>query len=862
MRRLSVLLLFLITGVAFADPTSSLPHFFEISSDDQSVQLLTMLFGQVGTVLNGSAGILGDMFRKFNEAMLVLNVFVVGYTVLTGVLNTAHEGEFLGKNYNSIWIPIRAVLGIGLLVPTGSGYCLLQIIMMWIVLQGVGAADSVWTVAVKSINHAGSVVSTTDRGSSAEMPWYYYGAKDALWLSTAAGVGTEDPGPTAAQGVINAWKTTAGMVGKGVNPWEITLDANSKTLAANILQAQICMHTTYKNNAQGTSSSDNVAPIVTGQGTGLITYSFPAYTGSPTEVGAVDNHGCGQLSYYTPEHSGLSNKTKPGYYVTRALKTEIPEIITTLNATAKEFTYDCQLQKASKATNECITGKDPIGTAANSLAASLDEARASFESSQDISGPYKYILDQAVSKGWATAGAYYKYVAVGNDQVIDMGDMSKYTNFSSKGDSYYAGYDDAGRTLQQTLVENDPNAKANLSDMFTHWMQMTTETVTGAFAATGLTNSPAMPFNVIGNVVVYMLSAAVTGHTPVQIMSGAMFANKQDPISNVQMFGAHLIMISELLFEEMLMLTFAIVAIGAAGCAGGGMFYWIIAVTFKIFSLFFMLLGMLFVSGLVMEVYIPMIPYLIFFFGVLGWLIAVIETMLAAPLVAIGIAYPEGHQMLGRADPAVMLITNVFIRPTFMVFGFIAGIILSYVAIDFLNRTFEFVLLTNAQQPAVAVGTKRLFGTVTQNSILVPREGIGPFETITYLVIYIGTIMVIINKCFALIHVIPDQVLRWIGNQHQFGDSAQDEKDVAQTAKTGAGQASQAYQAGGQMAGQASKAAGSAAGSMMGSGGMDDAGADQALENVGGATDDGGGDDPPPGGGGDMTGGDAPGPPV
>ena len=49
---------------------------------------------------------------------------------------------------------------------------------------------------------------------------------------------------------------------------------------------------------------------------------------------------------------------------------------------------------------------------------------------------------------------------------------------------------------------------------------------------------------------------------------------------------------------------------------------------------------------------------------------------------------------------------------------------------------------------------------------------------------------------------------------------------------------------------------------MMGSGGMDDAGADQALENVGGATDDGGGDDPPPGGGGDMTGGDAPGPPV
>src|SRR3990167_9445363 len=85
--------------------------------------------------------ILGRMFSVFNTIVMTVGAFVVVYVTVVGVMMTAHEGEFMGKKWNNIWIPIRTVLGIGALVPTASGYSGLQIIMMWVIIQGIGAAD-------------------------------------------------------------------------------------------------------------------------------------------------------------------------------------------------------------------------------------------------------------------------------------------------------------------------------------------------------------------------------------------------------------------------------------------------------------------------------------------------------------------------------------------------------------------------------------------------------------------------------------------------------------------------------------------------------------------------------------------------
>ena len=93
-------------------------------------------------------------------------------------------------------------------------------------------------------------------------------------------------------------------------------------------------------------------------------------------------------------------------------------------------------------------------------------------------------------------------------------------------------------------------------------------------------------------------------------------------------------------------------------------------------------LGSLLAVGGLLAVYLPLLPFIYFLFGVLSWFVAVIESMVAAPIVALGIIHPEGHDFWGKAEPAVMLMLNVFLRPSLMLFGLVAGLFLSYVYVQ------------------------------------------------------------------------------------------------------------------------------------------------------------------------------------
>lgn len=153
---LTVLLCLFYPILALADSTGS---FFTPPPSDYSVIFLGNMFGIVDGVLHGSGGqIMGKMFLVFNSAVLALGGCVITYTVIVGTMNTSHEGQFLGQKWSSIWIPVRAVAGMALLIPKASGYCLMQIFIMWIVVQGVGAADKVWAAALDYLNLGGVFV--------------------------------------------------------------------------------------------------------------------------------------------------------------------------------------------------------------------------------------------------------------------------------------------------------------------------------------------------------------------------------------------------------------------------------------------------------------------------------------------------------------------------------------------------------------------------------------------------------------------------------------------------------------------------------------------------------------------------------
>lgn len=112
---------------------------------DEEKEILSMVFGSVifdreggeqspiGTIAYFTA--LGSMF---------LSVIIISYVFFAGALNTAAQGEPLGKNWSTVWLPIRIASGFGLLMPAYGGFAVIQILVIQLLIGSSTAATSLW----------------------------------------------------------------------------------------------------------------------------------------------------------------------------------------------------------------------------------------------------------------------------------------------------------------------------------------------------------------------------------------------------------------------------------------------------------------------------------------------------------------------------------------------------------------------------------------------------------------------------------------------------------------------------------------------------------------------------------------------
>ncbi len=145
------------------DPTAS-------TCDDVSVQMLTTIFGPVVTQLTqgadpnavlATANTLASMFSVFNSGILVIAAIILSYTAIVGTINTANDGEMMGKAWSSVFTPLRVVAGAGVLLPTASGYSFIQVLVMTIALWSIGLANGVYKIAVENGLINGSLTSVS-----------------------------------------------------------------------------------------------------------------------------------------------------------------------------------------------------------------------------------------------------------------------------------------------------------------------------------------------------------------------------------------------------------------------------------------------------------------------------------------------------------------------------------------------------------------------------------------------------------------------------------------------------------------------------------------------------------------------------
>lgn len=191
-----------------------------------------------------------------------------------------------------------------------------------------------------------------------------------------------------------------------------------------------------------------------------------------------------------------------------------------------------------------------------------------------------------------------------------------------------------------------------------------------------------------------------------------------------------------------------------------------------------------FLVGIILAAYVPHVPVLIYIFSVLAWIFAVIEAMIAAPIVMTGFAHPEGHEIIGKTEQAIMLLVGVFVRPIVTLISFMLSMVLSYSLIKVFNEM-------------ILVASIFYFRNATQVGIDHPIPIM--FAITGLVVLYSYALMVVLQQCYSMIYVIPDQILKWVGGPAQSAGSgvAQVMKSVStglmqqsQSAASGAGGAS------------------------------------------------------------------------
>lgn len=150
----------------------------------------------------------------------------------------------------------------------------------------------------------------------------------------------------------------------------------------------------------------------------------------------------------------------------------------------------------------------------------------------------------------------------------------------------------------------------------------------------------------------------------------------------------------------------------------------------------------LFFFGAMLSIYIPMVPFIVWFGGVTSWFAVVGEALIASPLWGFTHLDGEGEGVGQRSTHGYIFLLNVLFRPAFMMVGFALGGAGVIVLGTLLNTMFG-VAMANAQ-----------FDSTT-----------GLVSIIGFIAVYLSLCLSTIHGCFNLIHIVPDQVFAWIGGQ-------------------------------------------------------------------------------------------------
>jgi conjugal transfer/type IV secretion protein DotA/TraY len=693
-RTISIAIALLLIPALASAATIGLPGLPVNTSTDLSIKLLNMILGNdwyswlSGAASSGPGSALASMLKIYNNLILSVVALLIVYTYATGIADTAHKGKVLGDKYSTMWTPIRQAGAIATLIPIPGlgGISLIQGLVAWLIMASVGLANAVYDSGLDyMVNNGGGMSPPTS--SFYNLPSSVIVGMADMVAETAA-----LQAPTAQGGV---GLSTSGFVCSviGVTNKKVQCGLSPFTDASgNIMKGGL-----------GTITATCINEVQEGQTINTCSAEAKALTSAfmsiYSDVGKVAvSHGAGSLSSFTSNIGAV--RTSFSTAMNSSIKTAFSSISTSATVGLKKFTatakadgwasagmffyelghYNNAYQKATEINVSYIPGGGALISSIPSSIIGVNNAIAQDVShSPDSQSALISAASQSATAGTAT-GSQKSSILTQISETID--------------NAIGSGLKDA-----INYIVNPPG--------------------------NGASNSvnpvdPIVQLQAFGDKITWAADSIMTGYAAAYVVS-AMTKNA----------GKSLIGQLSNVFDAGGTQVVATVAAGATKL-------------FSFFSLPVILLVILLAGiGFELAFYLPVAPAILFGFAVVEWLIAVVETLLAAPLWAAAHAMPTGDGLTGdHGKKGYAFLLALLVRPVLTVFGL-------FVALSIMSTVVYFMALS------FNVAFESANGTGFN----------GPYDVIMQLILLAGVMLVTVNKSIQVITRLPFTVLNWIGGE-------------------------------------------------------------------------------------------------
>lgn len=760
------------TGVPNAQP-------FTVQNSDYFINFL--LKGLLGDVINPNGasaantitapGTLGEVFRAFNLGVTFFGSLIVMFLAVIGILNTGHDGEFLGKRWSSMWVPIRFAGGAALLLPvTASGYSFVQAMCLWIATQGVGFADTVWSAILKNVaRRSGSDVVSPVSISSIASNVMASKLCQAFYNDRLAGTGTK-----MGYGIHRQASPGVQSYYQGWGKWNSSYNSSLQgTQAAFIPSNAGCgyMTFTYKDgspsdpvDAVRKSMVDAHRDAVKDLGeqfepvaNAYMQTLFSSATGAVSESDLVASETAVKNAIATGAESYA--KTVQTIAQDAINRSELG------NANKMAATFDSMgfavagafYMELAKVQNALRSGIASVPTYAP---ADMKAIQAEFSSTN-----YQPVMD-AIAEVIGSAGAEYSASTTGDAsvsvsaanntkvQTIDLNE-NMFKGFNSRGDVGATAVQNISFALVKLIIGVGGNNNTPLTS--TSW---TPSSYGGSGGSTNTLN---------GNGSAFSSSGAVNdNHSVIMQLKG-----KGDAILDL----AGLVWAGYIIAKIVVAGADANLFVKAADyvTGGGGKTSALMAALEAISAFVFTSVMSLIGIGIVLSIIIPLTPFMLWVMGIAGLMVLIIESLVASVIWAVMLMHPSGEGITSdQSRQGLMILLNLFMRPALMLMGMVCGIFMVEPMVTFVNDMFFFVFKSTQASSYTFL-----------------------FITFGFISVYCTIVLAIVKKSFSLIHVVPDSVLAWIGhNPHNLGMADAADKAEALAGNSGS-RVSQGVQAAG-----------------------------------------------------------------